>query len=134
MSTLFKSSLFSTALVAVLAASGREAGAQAPTYVGTYAMTNGASIKCLTRQVGGGGNIEEDVTSPWAANPAQEWAFLLLPNGYYAIFNVQNTKFLTTTGGGGGLVGVTQTVWSAKVSQMWYLYPLGGHFYALVNV
>lgn len=133
MPSLVRSSLFVVACVAWLPMSGREVKAQAPTYVGTFAMTNGASIKCLTNSSGGlGGSGNPAVTNPWAAVPGQEWAFLLLPNGFHAIFNIQTSLFLTAGGGVGS--GMGQKPWTADLGQMWYLYPLGGHFYALVNV
>jgi Ricin-type beta-trefoil lectin domain-like len=132
MSPILKSSLFSAALVSVLAASEREARAQA-TYVGTFALTNGASVKCLTSEENSlAGNFV--VRSPWAAIPAQEWAFFLLPNGFYAIMNVQNTLFIRNAHGGLGTFLIDQSAWTANLNQMWYLYPLGNHFYALVNV
>ncbi len=137
MPLLVRSFLFVVACVAWLHLSGREVNAQAPTYVGTFAMTNGANVKCLTNSTGGlGGSGNFAVTNPWAAIPGQEWAFLLLSNGYYTIFNVQTGQFLTGDGGGGGFLGlpVSQEAWTADLTQMWYLYPLGGHFYALVNV
>jgi hypothetical protein len=132
MSPLLRSSLFTVAIVTGLAASGREARAQV-TYVGTFAMTNGASIKCLTITQGSfpANNV---VTDPWLAVPAQQWAFFLLPSGYYAIMNVQTTEFLDYAIDPFFGNHMVQSQWSAKPTQMWYLYPLGGHFYALVNL
>ena len=132
MPPLIRSSLLVVACVAWLAASGQKVEAQAPTYVGTFALTNGATKGCMTNHSSGGGS-GLPVTNPWAADPSQKWAFLLLPNGYYAIFNVQTSDFLT-----GNNVSISGSVgefpWTATSYQMWYLYPLGGQFYALVNV
>src|SRR5947209_4967715 len=133
MSPTLKSSLFVVAIVVGMVASGREARAQV-TYVGTFALTNGASIKCLTNlEIQGARGIAVG-RSPWAAVPDQEWAFFLLPNGFFAIMNVKNTLFLENSVGGLGTFRIDQDAWKADLNQMWYLYPLGNQFYALVNV
>ena len=127
-----KSSLLVVALVAGLAGSGREVVAQTK-YVGTFALTNGDTIRCLTDI----GNTAQSsalmYTAPWAAAAGQQWGFFLLPNGYYAIMNVRTTEFLTQATRGASETISTEK-WAAKLAQQWYLYPLGGQSYALVNV
>jgi hypothetical protein len=133
MSPILKSSLFIVVLVAGLVAPARQAGALV-TYVGTFALTNGACVKCLTGEIISmhGDNIL--VRAPWAAATTQQWAFFLLPNGFYAIMNVESTLFLYAPKDPFGGNVIFQTKWTADLGQQWYLFPLGNHFYALVNV
>ena len=134
MSPFLKTSLGIVALIVALGSSGREARAQQATYVGTFALTNGSSIKVLTNPNNSTSNSNVQQTAPWAAIPAQEWAFIRLPNGFYAIQNVQSQLYLEVPADFGGSLQVDQYQWTATTNQMWYLYPLGNQFYAIVNV
>jgi hypothetical protein len=129
-----KSSLLSVAIIVGLVAIGRDARAQV-TYVGTFAMTNGKSTQCLTVDAPSLGNLGvlELITDPWAAVPEEEWAFFLLPNGYYAIMSLKTSHFIDYAQKFGSFEVLVQP-WTASLTQMWYLYPLGNHFYAVVNV
>ena len=128
-------SSFAFLILVGLSVSGKQAGAQAPTYVGTFAMTDGATDRCLTDAGYALGNPQPFTTNPWAAIPSQEWAFFLLPNGYYAIMNIKTTNFVEAAYDFGQPDGlVDEGAWNASLSQMWYFYPLGGNFYALVNL
>ena len=126
--------LVAAAIIAGLTSSPKTAQAQT-TDVGTFAITNISTNKCLTSGTTAFSGADA-VTDPWAATAEQQWVFFRLPNGYYAIMNAKTTHFLNTPTGLGAAGGpsVSESIWSYSLSQMWYLYSFGNNVYALVNV
>ena len=125
--------LVAAAIIAGLASSPKTAQAQT-TDVGTFAVTNIDTKKCMTTSTSLA-NGPDEVGEPWAATAQQQWAFFRLPNGFYAIMNAKTTEFIFTPTGPGaiGVPAVSEGPWTYSLSQMWYLYPFGNNVYAIVN-
>ena len=118
-----------------LTASGKHDSARARTHAGKFAMTDGASNRCLTDAGYALGNPRPMTAHPWAAIPSQEWAPLLVPNGYHAIRHVQTTNLLEAANHFGPPDGfVDEGGWNASHAQMWHLYPFGKNLCASVNL